>query len=154
MTVNIVIAEYLNPKVTHKTIPTVINSTKTGTISKTVNLNKNSIPFAPLSIALVNPPVCLFKWKVRDKLCMCLKAFKAAPLTALCATLAKTNSLASSKKTCPKRAKAYEPMTNQSKLKFIEFLSETKSTALPYKNGVYTLTSVAVSYTHLRAHET
>ena len=34
-------------------------------------------------------------------------------------------------------------MTNQSKLKFIEFLSETKSTALPYKNGVYTLTSVA-----------
>ena len=61
MTVNIVIAEYLNPKVTHKTIPTVINSTKTGTISKTVNLNKNSIPFAPLSIALVYPPVCLFK---------------------------------------------------------------------------------------------
>jgi len=40
---------------------TVNNSTITGTISKAVNLNRNSIPFAPLSIALVNPPVCLFK---------------------------------------------------------------------------------------------
>ena len=73
----------MKPKVTHKTTPTAINSTKTGTISKAVNLNKNSIPFAPLSIALVKPPVCLFKWNVNDRLCMCLKACKAAPRTAL-----------------------------------------------------------------------
>ncbi len=48
------------------------------------------MPFVPRSIALVRPPVCLERWKLRSSLSRWSKTLHATRRIAFCATLAKT----------------------------------------------------------------
>ena len=70
-----------------------INSKIKGTILKSKKRNKNSAPVIPLSIIRLIAPVFLVRWKLNDKECIWLKAFKAINLKAFCPTKAKITSL-------------------------------------------------------------
>jgi hypothetical protein len=65
-------------------------SNAVGKIWKTMAVNRKLIPLVPRSIALVKPPVCLERWKLRSSLSKCSYTLQATLRIAFCATLAKT----------------------------------------------------------------
>ena len=46
-------------------------SSAVGKMWKTIAVNRKLIPFVPRSMALVKPPVCLERWKLRSSLSRC-----------------------------------------------------------------------------------
>lgn len=61
-----------------------------GIMWKTIDCKRKLIPFVPRSIALVRPPVCLDRWKLRSSFSRWSKTVAATRRMAFCATLAKT----------------------------------------------------------------
>lgn len=68
---------------------------------KTIEVSKKLIPLVPRSIALVSPPVCRERWKLRSSFNKCSKTLRATRRIAFWATLAKTAFLNSWKITAP-----------------------------------------------------
>lgn len=65
-------------------------SSAVGSTWKTMDVSKKLMPFVPLSIALVRPPVCRERWKFRSSRKRCSKTLQATRRIAFCATLANT----------------------------------------------------------------
>jgi hypothetical protein len=60
-----------------------------GKIWKTMEVNRKLIPFVPRSMALVRPPVCLDRWKLRSSLSRWSYTLHATARIAFCETVAK-----------------------------------------------------------------
>ena len=69
---------------------TIEISSAVGKIWKTIDVNRKLMPLVPRSSALVRPPVCLDKWKLRSSLSKCSNTLQATLRIAFCATLANT----------------------------------------------------------------
>lgn len=68
---------------------TMVISSAVGRIWNTIEVSRKLIPFVPRSIALVKPPVCLERWKLRSSRSKCSKTLHATRRMAFWATLAK-----------------------------------------------------------------
>lgn len=69
---------------------TIEISSAVGIMWNTMDVRTKLIPFVPLSMARVRPPVCLDRWKFRSNRRRCSKILQATRRIAFCATFAKT----------------------------------------------------------------
>lgn len=84
-------SKYCLKDCTHTKIPQTKDiSNAVGNIWNTIEVRRKLIPFVPLSMARVRPPVCRVKWKFKSSRSRWSNTFWATLLMVFCATLAKT----------------------------------------------------------------
>ncbi len=113
-----------------------INSSSRGPVENTRYLNRNSTPFTPRSITLLNPPVFRVMWYCIDIVWICSKVSSANRRRARCATFAKSESRICWKPFVAIRAKAYATVNPTApSAKFGTFSPARSSTAYACNMG-------------------